>query len=992
MRVNFSKGMPQIMPKRVFAGRQNGTSSDATKRQQYDGPMGADGEMSWENVPWFDIDVPELPALHRRPRLEQQIERGTHNGLLMVCAPRGFGKTLSLSQWAHARERRPGWLTLRRGNSRSAAHVIHAITQALTSAYSEIDVAQMRQTGVVEQPATMLKALSEAIARAPIDVVLVIDNAQLLNQQTIDFLIHTRAKSAGKLHLILAGAEPLRALLSDLLVTGECSELGVRELAFTSREIAEQMLSAELGGSDEQVAAIHKYTSGWPALIQVVRNHLALGGGADSGGQGADADMSGFVAGANGIVALADAAPQTGGDGAGAVGFSQEVQHKIERYIHEVMLDGLDHDLTEFAKQATVTSRTSPQLALALTGNKDAPAHLETLYELGLFSSRMVNAKHGVVYTWHESFAGACRRRMQSRDPEVLSLLHKRAAVALATGYPVEAINHSIAAGDFEFARTLLLETWLPRLIVGHAEGLLQDAVRISEYIPRSPELLLIQACCLSLQEDVLGARILQEQAYAILGGGGSGAGLAEFGLGAGSGGVGAGAVGSGAADSDYRASLNPQTQLTIALTDLFLLDDLEGLEQAIEAAEQLLILSNPNNALHCHSLFLLGWTTLRLRTDPLRAVKFLMAAQSIAEAGRFSRLEQRIEENLFFARCFLGEFPLTVPKPLASNTTDPHTDPWNVFDGGITAVALGMMHYWQGRFHESFRVLAAADYGSVSGNGSGGGSGSGGAGAGNGTGYVGLAIVYQGLSAAVTKDPSAMAQARGLLTSLPTEELHGVPWPVYRGLVSGALHEAAGDYRSAQLSLRPVLEATNVPVSRVLSAELLRRMGRPSDAVLFLRGMDRKKMPRYTLVSAHVTSAAILWERGENERAHQHLERGLIAAAPSNIQRPFVVLDDTLRELLTQHAIWGGSHEDFLASILSKTLDPLQGSPLAGLALSERETEILGLLRTTKTAEEIAATLHISVNTVRTHQRAIYRKLGVSSRREAIRLFTSLA
>ena len=47
----------------------------------------------------------------------------------------------------------------------------------------------------------------------------------------------------------------------------------------------------------------------------------------------------------------------------------------------------------------------------------------------------------------------------------------------------------------------------------------------------------------------------------------------------------------------------------------------------------------------------------------------------------------------------------------------------------------------------------------------------------------------------------------------------------------------------------------------------------------------------------------------------------------------------------------------------------------------------MLGYLSTTMTAEEIAAQLHVSVNTVRTHQRAIYRKLGVGTRRDAIRL-----
>lgn len=37
-------------------------------------------------------------------------------------------------------------------------------------------------------------------------------------------------------------------------------------------------------------------------------------------------------------------------------------------------------------------------------------------------------------------------------------------------------------------------------------------------------------------------------------------------------------------------------------------------------------------------------------------------------------------------------------------------------------------------------------------------------------------------------------------------------------------------------------------------------------------------------------------------------------------------------------------------------------------------------------TTAEIAAALHLSLNTVKTHQRAIYRKLGVSTRRDAVK------
>ncbi len=52
---------------------------------------------------------------------------------------------------------------------------------------------------------------------------------------------------------------------------------------------------------------------------------------------------------------------------------------------------------------------------------------------------------------------------------------------------------------------------------------------------------------------------------------------------------------------------------------------------------------------------------------------------------------------------------------------------------------------------------------------------------------------------------------------------------------------------------------------------------------------------------------------------------------------------------------------------------------------LSERERDVFHQMQTARTLPEIAQELSVSVNTVKTHQRAIYRKLGVSSRREAV-------
>jgi LuxR family maltose regulon positive regulatory protein len=52
---------------------------------------------------------------------------------------------------------------------------------------------------------------------------------------------------------------------------------------------------------------------------------------------------------------------------------------------------------------------------------------------------------------------------------------------------------------------------------------------------------------------------------------------------------------------------------------------------------------------------------------------------------------------------------------------------------------------------------------------------------------------------------------------------------------------------------------------------------------------------------------------------------------------------------------------------------------------LSEREMAVLALLPSLLSAREIAAEFTVSVNTVKSHIRSIYAKLGVSTRREAV-------
>lgn len=73
---------------------------------------------------------------------------------------------------------------------------------------------------------------------------------------------------------------------------------------------------------------------------------------------------------------------------------------------------------------------------------------------------------------------------------------------------------------------------------------------------------------------------------------------------------------------------------------------------------------------------------------------------------------------------------------------------------------------------------------------------------------------------------------------------------------------------------------------------------------------------------------------------------------------------------------------------VLPRSAGELAPAPPAGpQLLTPREADVLELLQRGRSNGEIAAELHVGIETVRTHARSIYRKLGVGSRRELARL-----
>jgi LuxR family maltose regulon positive regulatory protein len=108
--------------------------------------------------------------------------------------------------------------------------------------------------------------------------------------------------------------------------------------------------------------------------------------------------------------------------------------------------------------------------------------------------------------------------------------------------------------------------------------------------------------------------------------------------------------------------------------------------------------------------------------------------------------------------------------------------------------------------------------------------------------------------------------------------------------------------------------------------------------------------------------------------------------AQPEGIRRPFLIIGPPLIPILTRYEHLGTGHRSLVGDLLEQlTRRPKGVDPGLLDQLTERELAVLQYLPTMLKAGEIADDLTVSVNTVKAHLRSVYRKLGVTSRREAV-------
>ena len=130
------------------------------------------------------------------------------------------------------------------------------------------------------------------------------------------------------------------------------------------------------------------------------------------------------------------------------------------------------------------------------------------------------------------------------------------------------------------------------------------------------------------------------------------------------------------------------------------------------------------------------------------------------------------------------------------------------------------------------------------------------------------------------------------------------------------------------------------------------------------------------------LTLAAIAADRlGRHSLALSYLRDALDLAAPADLRAPFLANSTLLGAMVERYAWQLGSA---YAAELVDDLHP-EELPVFVEPLTPRERAVLEHLPTMMTNTEIAHQLLVSVNTVKTHLKSVYRKLGVDRRRDAV-------
>ena len=891
-------------------------------------------------------------GLVARPRLRERLSRGAESALTLVSAPAGFGKTTLLTEWLAsygADGRSAAWLSLDQRDNDAALFWSYFVA-ALQTASPEVgagalSLLQSPQTPIESVLATLLNDLS-AISD---DVVLVLDDYHVIDAREVqDGMAFLLEHLPPQMHLVIASRADPALPLSRLRASGELVEIRAADLRFTPDEAAEylnQKMGLVLTAQD--VAALEGRTEGWIAALQLAALSL----------QGRD-DIAGFIA-----------------------GFAGDDRYIVD-YLVEEVLQRQPESVRSFLLKTSILSRLSGALCDAVTGQDGGKATLEALDRGNLFLVQLDDRRRW--YRYQHLFGDMLRAHLLDEQPDGVRELNLRASDWYEhNGEPSEAIRHALAAEDFERAADLV-EMAIPAMRSSRQEATLRRWLEAlpGELVQVRPVLSVGYAGVLLLGGELEGVEARLEDAERWL-------------------------------DAPTGTHLGPEASTEAVVVDDEEFRSLPGTIALYRATQALARGDVSGTVRHAERAL-----ELSPEEDHLRR------ASASGLLGLASWTSGDLEEaHRAYAECMAGL-----------------RRAGHVADTFGCAIALADIRSTQGRLGDAMHTceealqLASEQGGSV---------------------LRGAADMYVGMSELHRERNDLPTATQLLVRSQELGEHLGLPQNPYRWRVAMArIREAEGDLGAA-LDLLNEAERVyvsdyfpNVRPVPALRARVQVTQGALGEAVGWARerGLSVDDDLSYLREFEHITLARILLaqhtagraessllevtrflerllrEAEEGERtgsvieilelqaiAHQthgdiraalaSLQRALTLAEPEGYVRVFVDLGPPMAALLRAAARVApgegtGIARDYVRRLLAAVRRSGGSTPVRqGLIepLSERELDVLRLLGTDLDGPDIARELVVSLNTVRTHTKNIYAKLGVNNRRAAVRMAEQL-
>lgn len=246
------------------------------------------------------------------------------------------------------------------------------------------------------------------------------------------------------------------------------------------------------------------------------------------------------------------------------------------------------------------------------------------------------------------------------------------------------------------------------------------------------------------------------------------------------------------------------------------------------------------------------------------------------------------------------------------------------------------------------------------------------------------------------TQQPDAASR---LLAAATTKTQERTSWG--DGILAAAHAEAllaAGESQRALATLTPLPDDARAEAA-VVTAAGRQAIGDSRGAGAVLRSVvdALERAPLGLQIRSWILEARIAAKHGQRLRCRSLVDRALRAATPDGLRAPLLWDEHWLRSYLDQEPALLHAHRAFLlgfrpshtrqdplGSLRSVEQTVIPTTPTA--ALTERESQVLELLAQMYSTEEIATTLYVSANTVKTHVKGIFAKLGVNRRVDAVR------